>query len=97
MSRRDYVDGHSVPWPEEWRNAPRARVVDFRCECHGSVWLVYPMNPRAHRHLVEHVGPDATWFGDARVWTATAALAVEPRYIEQLVVALKDAGFTVTP
>jgi hypothetical protein len=89
MSRRNYVNGRDVPWPEEWQNAPQARTADYRCECHGSLWLVYPLNAGAHQHLVEHVGSEAQWFGDA--------LVVESRYINELIAGLKDAGFTVMP
>jgi hypothetical protein len=56
---------------------------DFRIENHGSVVLVRPLNDEARDWLQEHT--DGQWFGDA--------LAVEPRYVENLLVGAVDAGF----
>ena len=92
MSPRDrYIDGRDVPEPEEWRNAPRARDrrPAFRVEGHGSIYLVRPLRPDAEAHLRAHVGDDAQWIA--------GALAVEARYIGELVGRLQSDGFEVEP
>jgi hypothetical protein len=60
---------------------------DFIIENHGSVFLVRPTNEGAVQHLRENVQGDASWFGDA--------LAVEHRFIENLVAQLREEGWTV--
>lgn len=52
-----------------------------------TVYLVEPQNARASVHLRQHVSDEALWLG--------YALAVEHRFIVDLVAALQDAGFEV--
>jgi hypothetical protein len=58
---------------------------DVRVEGHGSVCLVRPATDGAAAWLRENT--DGTWFG--------GALAVEPRYVLNLVAAMREHGFTV--
>jgi hypothetical protein len=60
---------------------------DFTVENHGSLFLVHCNTDAAYEHLVAHVSDEAQWTG--------RRLAVEPRYIVDLVAALHDAGFAV--
>ena len=66
-------------------SARRNPRTDARVEGHGSVVLVRPLTDDARAWLKEHT--DGTWFG--------GALAVEPRYVCNLVVGMRDAGFAV--
>jgi hypothetical protein len=58
---------------------------DARVEGHGSVVLVRPLTDDACAWLTEHT--DGTWFGNA--------LAVEPRYVCNLVAGMREHGFVV--
>jgi len=49
---------------------------DFRVTYHGSICLVHSDTKRAQRWIAEHVNDEAQFMG--------FALAVEPRYIENL-------------
>lgn len=49
--------------------------------------MVAAQNNDAYHHLVDHVGEDAQFLGDA--------VAVEPRYLGDVVEALRDAGYEV--
>jgi hypothetical protein len=60
---------------------------DFSVSDHGSLWLVRSQNDAARTHLEENVSDEAQWFA--------GALAVECRYIADLVAGLRDAGYAV--
>lgn len=60
---------------------------DFNVANHGSIFLVRPNTPVARKHLEEHVGDEAQWWG--------GALAVEPRYVDDLAQRLAEEGFVV--
>jgi len=64
-------------------------MADFTFQNHGSIWLVAPEHNGARAHLAAHVGDEAQWFG--------GALAVEPRYVPDLIDNLIHAGFRVYP
>jgi hypothetical protein len=58
---------------------------DVLVEDHGSIVLIRPLRETATVWLVSHT--EGTWFGHA--------LAVEPRYVADLVAGLEEEGFTV--
>jgi hypothetical protein len=60
---------------------------DYRFEYHGSLFLCRPLNKRAADWLFEHVEEAAGFLGDA--------VAVEPRYAQDLARNLTDDGFVV--
>lgn len=60
-------------------------MTDYQIENHGSLYLVRPTSDEAREHLKEHT--DGQWFA--------GALAVEPRYLVDLVAHLHDDGYTV--
>lgn len=60
---------------------------DFTVTGGGTIYLVRPENNQAREHLVEHTAEEAQWFG--------GALAVEHRYITDLVEALRGQGYSV--
>jgi hypothetical protein len=62
-------------------------MVDISIEDHGSVWLVRPWTTSAAAWLHDNVQHDALWFG--------RAVAVEPRYIQSLLVGLASDGFDI--
>jgi hypothetical protein len=76
---------HNLPLETQ---LPPPFLNDYVVTDHGSVFLVQPTNDAAKHNLEEHLGDDAQWFG--------GALAVEHRYIENLVAELRDEGWTVT-
>lgn len=61
--------------------------MDFTFENHGSIVLCRPQNEAAAEHLLNNVGSESPWFGDA--------LAVEPRYVAGLIEGLRDNGWSV--
>jgi hypothetical protein len=78
-----HVDGCVTPCPRHQGSIGPA--LDARIEGHGSVILVAPLTDGARDWLEENT--DGTWFG--------GALAVEPRYVLNLVAAMREHGFTV--
>jgi hypothetical protein len=38
---------------------------DFRCENHGSIFLLYPLTESAKSWIEENLPSDAQWFGQA--------------------------------
>lgn len=75
-----FEDGHVIPAPA------KEPEHDASVENHGSVYLVRPLTECAVTWLDEHT--DGTWFGNA--------LAVEHRYVADLVAGMQDAGLTVS-
>lgn len=61
-----------------------APQVDFRIEDHGSVWLFRPLSSDAAKWLKETTPDDAQFLGEA--------LAVEPRYMVDVMSAAAAAG-----
>ena len=61
--------------------------VDFRCENHGSIFLLYPLNLSAQSWIDEHLPSDAQWFGQA--------VAVEHRYIWSILDAIQSDALVV--
>lgn len=57
----------------------------YRLENHGSLDLFRPLTDECREHL-ETRCPDAQWLG--------GALAVEPRYTDNLMTRLHEHGFT---
>jgi hypothetical protein len=57
---------------------------DFRVENHGSLVLVFPITQDAKDWLDENVRGEQQWFG--------SGLAVEPRYIADLIAGMYEAG-----
>ena len=41
--------------------------VDFRCENHSSIFLLYPLSESAKSWVEENLQSDAQWFGNAVV------------------------------
>jgi len=60
---------------------------DFTVENHGSIMLFRAHNDEARQHLEQSVGEEAQW--------QAGALAVEPRYAQNLADALRLDGFEV--
>jgi hypothetical protein len=67
------------------RPPPASRAPDFVVENHGNIFLFYPRNDLARKHL--HEVTDGQWLG--------GALAVEHRYARDLAQALLDDGWEV--
>jgi hypothetical protein len=60
---------------------------DFKVFGGGTLYMVQPLNDCAKDHLESHVGEDAIYLGPS--------LAVEHRYIDDLVAGLRQHGFKV--
>lgn len=61
--------------------------MDFTIENCASVILLRPLTPAAKQWLTDHMPDDAQYFGDA--------VAIEPRYLEDVVDGLTNDGLTV--
>jgi hypothetical protein len=61
---------------------------DIRISNQGSIFMVYPLSDAGTEWLDEHIGEESTWFG--------GGLAVEHRYIEDLVEGMQGDGLTVS-
>jgi hypothetical protein len=66
-----------------------SNTADFVLQNHGSVCLLCPMTEAASDHLEASTSEEAFWFA--------GGLVVEPRYVGDIVAALSDEGFTVSP
>jgi hypothetical protein len=60
-------------------------MADFTVTNHGSIILVKPLSEAAKAWLAENVSDEA-------LWHFNGALAVEPRFIEDLLDGMLDAG-----
>jgi hypothetical protein len=74
--------------PDSFAASGSSPTPDFRCENHGSVFLLYPVTKLAHSWAREHLPEDAQHFGDAVV--------VEHRYIWNILVAVQSDGLVVS-
>lgn len=63
-------------------------MTGYTVENHGSIFIVQPQTEEARAHLEAHVSDEAQWFA--------GGVAVEPRYIVDLVAQLQDDGFEVS-
>jgi hypothetical protein len=62
-------------------------VADFGGENHGTIYLLRALTERAVTWVNEHLPEGAQWFGDA--------VAVEPRFIHDIVVGAVTDGLRV--
>ena len=60
---------------------------DFRCENHGSIFLLYPLSESAQSWIEENLPSDAQWFGNA--------VAIEHRYIWPVLDGIQNDGMAV--
>lgn len=64
---------------------------DFYVESHGSIFLLRPRNDAARSWIDDNLYTDEDnrpqWFGDA--------VAIEHRYIDDIVIGINDAGLEV--
>jgi hypothetical protein len=62
---------------------------DFRCENHGSVFLLIPVTQSAQSWVEENLQSDAQWFG--------GGVVVEHRYIWEILEGIQNDGLVVQP
>ena len=62
-------------------------VGDYSIENHGSVFLVFPQNEDAKENLINNVSNEVPFLGDA--------MAVEPRFIADLVEIFNNEGWRI--
>jgi len=60
---------------------------DFSIQNHFTVFLICPFSQRARAWIAEFVQPEAQYFG--------SAIAVEPRYVADLLEGMLAAGLTM--
>jgi hypothetical protein len=60
---------------------------DFRCENHGSVFLLIPVTQSAQSWVEENLQSDAQWFG--------SGVVVEHRYIWAILEGIQNDGLAV--
>jgi hypothetical protein len=61
--------------------------VDIQVENHGTLFLLRPLTEAGQTWLEEHTVGETQWFG--------GALAVEPRYVLDIVLGAQDDGLEV--
>ena len=61
---------------------------DFRCENHGSIFLLYPLSESAKSWIKENLPSDALWFG--------RAVAIECRFIWAILEGIQNDGLEVS-
>jgi len=67
---------------------PDSTMVDFRCENHGSIFLLYPISQSAQSWIEENLPSNVQWFGQAVV--------VEHRYIWAILEGIQNDGLAVS-
>jgi hypothetical protein len=60
---------------------------DFRCENHGSVFLLYPLSQSARSWIEENLPSDVQWFGNA--------VAIEHKYIWTILEGIQSDSLVV--
>jgi hypothetical protein len=70
------------------RTKPARIKVDFSVENHGSIFLLRPHTQSANMWVSEHIPDDAQFFGNA--------IAIEPRYISDIVAGIQNDGLAVS-
>lgn len=63
------------------------RQSDVEVRHHGSIYLVVPHTQAARDWVDDHIPEDAQWWG--------GGFAVEPRYLDDILVGMDDAGLRV--
>jgi hypothetical protein len=66
---------------------PDSAAPDFKCENHGSIFLLYPLSQPARSWIEENLPVDAQWFGNA--------VTVEHRYIWPILEGIQNDGLAV--
>ena len=69
-------------------SSPTEDGTDFRCENHGSLFLLYPLTPTAHSWTKQHLPENALWFG--------SAVVIEHRYIWAILDGIQNDGLKVS-
>ena len=69
-------------------SSPTENGPDFRCESHGSVFLLFPLSQSAQSWVEEHLPTDAQWFGNAVV--------IVHRYVWAILEAIQNDGLAVS-
>ena len=60
---------------------------DFSLANHGSIWLLTPHSAQASAWVADNLPDDAQWLG--------RAIAIEPRYVPDIVAGFQQEGLTV--
>jgi hypothetical protein len=67
---------------------PESAAPDFRCENHGSIFLLYPLSDPAKTWIRENLPSDAQWFG--------RAVAIECLFIWPILEGIQNDGLQVS-
>jgi hypothetical protein len=87
ISRQNFTSGVGRAHILRARDPESDFGTDIQFENHGSVWLVRPLTVVGREWIDENVSDDAQWFG--------GALAVEPRYVGDIVEGMQIDGLEV--
>jgi hypothetical protein len=61
---------------------------DFRCENHGSIFLLHPLSESARSWIADNLSSDVQWFGEA--------VAIEHRFIRPILEGIQSDGLAVS-
>ena len=81
------MSSHSDSFACSGSSPTQSNEPDFRCESHGSIFLLRPISAAAFLWIDENLPSDRQMFGNAVV--------VEPRYVWAILVGLQDDGLAV--
>lgn len=81
------MSSHSDSFVSSGTSPTDSTGLDFRCENHGSVFLLYPLTTSAHSWVAENLPSDAQWFGNA--------VAIECRYVWPILEGIQNDGLVV--
>ena len=81
------MSSHGDSFAASGNSPTRSDGPDFRCENHGSLFLLFPLTQCANSWIEEHLPEDVQWFGNAVV--------IEHRYFWTILGGIQDAGLAV--
>jgi hypothetical protein len=67
---------------------PDSATSDFRCENHGTIFLLFPVSQSGQSWIKENLSSDAQWFGNAVV--------IEHRYVWAILEGIQNDGLAVS-
>jgi hypothetical protein len=81
------MSSHNDSFAASGTSPTDSAALDFRCENHGSMFLLYPLSKSARSWIEENLPSDAQWFANA--------VAIEHRYIWSILEGIQNDGLAV--
>ena len=81
------MSSHNDSFAASGSSPTQSNGPDFRCENHGSLFLLFPLTESAQSWIEERLPSDAQWFGNGVV--------IEHRYIWPILEGIQNDGLVV--